>query len=83
MDAIFVKDKTTDKMLVLTGSEDGRINGWDLNSQKLVVKHDLDRSVVDDKHMLVSSMDFDARTDLVAACGNYNGLYLQKLESLN
>ena len=36
LDSTFVKNNG--KWLILSGSEDGQLYGWDLNSQKLVIK---------------------------------------------
>lgn len=38
IDAKFFKNKETGKYLILSGSEDGCIYGWDLNSQRLQIK---------------------------------------------
>ncbi len=35
IDAKFVKNEKTNKYLILSGSEDGYLYGWDLNSQRL------------------------------------------------
>ena len=35
IDAIFTKNKKTNKHMILSGSEDGVLYGWDLNSQRL------------------------------------------------
>lgn len=31
---------------------------------------------------LISSLDYDANNDLVAACGNFKGIYLNKVENI-
>jgi WD40 repeat protein len=36
IDAKFVKNKHTNKYMILSGSEDGKVCGWDLNSQRLL-----------------------------------------------
>lgn len=69
-------------MTVVTGSEDGKIYGWDLNSQEIILKKELDRSIIDEKHSLISSIDYDANLDLIAASGNFKGLYLEKFSDL-
>ena len=35
IDAKFIKNKHTGKDMILCGSEDGNLYGWDLNSQRL------------------------------------------------
>ena len=38
LDAKFVKCKKTGNQMILAGSEDGNLYGWDLNSQRLQIK---------------------------------------------
>lgn len=38
IDAKFIKNKKTEDYMILTGSEDGVLYGWDLNSQRLQIK---------------------------------------------
>lgn len=64
-------------MAILTGGEDGRLCGWDLNSQEQVIDTKLDSAPV--SKMLISTLDHDSRHDIVAACGNFKGVYLSPL----
>lgn len=41
IEAKFVKNRKTGRHLILSGSEDGYIYGWDLNSQRLQIKHEV------------------------------------------
>ena len=38
IDAKFVKNKKTGRDMIISGSEDGYVYGWDLNSQRLQIK---------------------------------------------
>ena len=38
IDAKFVKNKKTGRDMILSGSEDGHVYGWDLNSQNLQIR---------------------------------------------
>lgn len=61
-------------MMVVTGGEDGRITGWDMNSQDLKFQKSLDPDASNIK--LVSSLDHDPNHDIIAASGNFKGLYI-------
>jgi hypothetical protein len=63
-------------MRVLTGSEDGRICGWDMQSQDMVIDTKLDPNV-----NLVSTIDYDHKFGLIAASGNFKGMYINKLST--
>lgn len=38
IDAKFIKNKKNNSYMILAGSEDGTLYGWDLNSQRLKIK---------------------------------------------
>lgn len=65
--------------MVLYGGEDGRLSGWDLNSQDVIIDTKLD---LENKCNLVSSIDYDINNDLVAASGNFKGVYINKISNL-
>ncbi|CDW88520.1 wd40 repeat-containing protein [Stylonychia lemnae] len=79
LDGLFVKNKQNDKMVLLYGGEDSRLSGWDLNSQDVIISANLD---VENKGMLVNSVDYDVNNELVAASGNFKGVYIDQLHNL-
>ncbi len=64
-------------MMVLSGSEDGRICGWDMHTQDMVVDSKIDANI-----NLVSTIDYDHKFGLIAASGNFKGVYINKLSTL-
>ena len=67
-------------MLVVSGSEDGRVCAWDLNTQDMVIDSKI--SPKDLNLKLVSTIDYDERTQTFAASGNFKGMFLNKLSNL-
>ena len=60
-------------MLVMSGSEDGRVCAWDLNTQDLVIEKKIENA------QLVSTIDYDTRLNVIAASGKFKGFYLSTL----
>ena len=75
---MFIKDRATDKMMVVSGGEDGKITGWDMNSQDVKFRSQVDS----EKQMLVSTIDYDHKLDMIGASGNFKGFYLNKMSNL-
>jgi hypothetical protein len=51
IDAKFLKNNKTGRDMILSGSEDGHLYGWDLNSQRLQIKLPIIKdAIIDDKH---------------------------------
>ena len=75
-----MKDPRSQRMMVVTGSEDGRICAWDMNSQDMIIDSKIQPKDANIK--LVSTIDYDERLQAFAACGNFKGLYLNKLSNL-
>ena len=77
--------------MILSGGEDGRITGWDMNSQEKVIDSQLNlqtnnNSTFDigsnSNKMLVSTLDYCEQTGVLAACGNFKGMYVNYLSNL-
>ena len=75
------------------GSEDGRVIGWDVNSQKVLLNQRLVSSkntttpIEDPTEIatmppstLVSSVDHQAESDIVGSCGSFPGIHLFHLD---
>ena len=70
-------------MMVVYGSEDGRVCGWDLNSQDMVVDSFLDKQAAQEGQIqLVSSLDYDPKHDIIGACGKFKGIYVNQMSNL-
>lgn len=80
LEAKFVKDPRSQRMMVVSGSEDGRICAWDMNTQEMVIDSMVEGK--DSNVKLVSTIDYDERMQTFAACGNFKGVYLNKLSNL-
>ena len=80
LDAKFVKDPRSQRMIIVSGSEDGRICGWDMNNQEMVIDSKIAKAE-DSSVKLVSTVDYDERIQTFAACGNFKGMYLNKISN--
>jgi hypothetical protein len=79
---MFVKDRETERMMVVSGGEDGKITGWDMNSQELKFSSQVADSISTNKQMLISTLDYDHKLDLIGASGNFKGFYVNKMRNL-
>lgn len=80
VEAMFVKSKTDGRMQVISGSEDGRICGWDMNSQEKVIDSQIDKEGGGNK--LVSTLAYDEGLEVIGACGNFKGVYINAISNL-
>ena len=78
---MFVKNKHSGKMAVVYGGEDGRVTGWDMNSQDIIFRSQVDKKLAD-KPMLISTLDYDHKYDLIGASGNFKGFYINQMSNL-
>ena len=87
IDAKFIKNKKTGKPMILSGSEDGYLYGWDLNSQRLQIKlpiinqeeitNSQDGSIREQKsYSTIFQMDYAPDHDILALSGNFADLKL-------
>lgn len=88
LDLCLINRKETGSFL-MGGSEDGRVVGWDLNSQKVLLNRQIcpeDTTPKNENEIatlppssLVSSVDHHDGSDLVATCGTFPGVHLFNL----
>lgn len=81
IEGMFVKDRHTGKMKVVYGGEDGKITGWDMNSQDVIFRSQVEPKL-EGKSMLISTLDYDQKYDLIVASGNFKGFYINKMSNL-
>jgi len=80
---MFVKSRQTGKISMVYGGEDGKVTGWDMNSQDIIFRSQIDKNqAAAGKSMLVSTIDYDHKFDLIGASGNFKGFYINKMSNL-
>ena len=65
--------------MIISGSEDGHLYGWDLNSQKLqiklpIIKEDPEQKVEPEKYRSIFQVDYSHDHEILAVCGNFADL---------
>jgi hypothetical protein len=80
VEGLFVKSRRTQAMQVVIGGEDGRLCGWDLNTQEQVIDSQVESREGPVK--LVSTIDHEPKFGIIAASGNFKGLYMNYLSKV-